>query len=163
MAGRIFGRASASGSSPRMRGLFCCPPHSRSRSRFIPAHAGLMYSSTKRTKRTTVHPRVCGAYHRLCRLFRSVNGSSPRVRGLCKIKKGRDNMDGSFPRMRGLLQGSSGCAAATRFIPAHAGLIHMQPQKPPCWCGSSPRMRGLLAHALGKKLADGSSPRMRGL
>ena len=73
--------ATATGSSPRLRGtretacMSCCSQ------RFIPASAGNTSAGGVARSRHTVHPRVCGehgAMHTICQLS---DGSSPRLRG----------------------------------------------------------------------------------
>ena len=89
------------GSSPRVRGT----PRSGRRQtlprRFIPACAGNSEPSLPCTSHSTVHPRVCGELALGARMVRSVNGSSPRVRGT--------------------LPASQSTRSVRRFIPACAG------------------------------------------
>ena len=91
----------SSGSSPRMRGTRFHHCISRSAVRFIPARAGNTPPYPTPGMVRSVHPRACGEHTlNLVRLAEHV-GSSPRMRGTPRQKRGRC-------RLR-------------RFIPAHAG------------------------------------------
>ena len=112
------------------------------RPRFIPAHAGNTWKTSRKTSGATVHPRACGehiAAHWTCA---SRNGSSPRMRG-------------TRPALGIVFD-------APRFIPAHAGntgeeswWAYRYPVHPRA-CGEH-----CLRHFF-KCFEHGSSPRMRG-
>ncbi len=73
------------GSSPRVRGT-CGSDHSVSVGhRFIPACAGNMRHPSSPTAPLAVHPRVCGEHAVFANWPKSLNGSSPRVRGTLSI------------------------------------------------------------------------------
>ena len=78
---RVRGAVLRHGSSPRVRGTPLHPSALRRVDRFIPACAGNSPRSGRRTRRTTVHPRVCGELLAGRDLRRHGDGSSPRVRG----------------------------------------------------------------------------------
>ena len=74
-------RASFSGSSPRVRGTGRRRGSPNSRTRFIPACAGNGDATWLRSRRTPVHPRVCGERRLIPDRKAPFDGSSPRVRG----------------------------------------------------------------------------------
>ena len=130
------------GSSPHMRGTLRHRNVNAPRDRFIPAHAGNIYSRTLRLIGPAVHPRTCGE-HEPSRIIIAYSG-------------------GSSPHMRGTSPAIDDHAAFDRFIPAHAGNIpaakaedsHRPVHPRTCGehapapqiclhpCGSSPHMRG---------------------
>ena len=131
-----------SGSSPRVRGTGPCRKRSSSSHRFIPACAGNRPSSPTASRKTSVHPRVCGeqGLHRQC----------------------ADPPPGSSPRVRGTAVHSENGVARRRFIPACAGNSRFR--------GSSRRPRAVHPRVCGEQhgmvswlvVAVGSSPRVRG-
>ncbi len=69
------------GSSPRLRGTVCPLRTRLAPRRFIPASAGNGPILPRRSRRLSVHPRVCGErYVSIVELLRD-HGSSPRLRG----------------------------------------------------------------------------------
>ena len=89
------------GSSPRVRGTDNFRIRQAIIGRFIPACAGNSTVIRRRVAGCAVHPRVCGEQLLLSKSIKSIDGSSPRVRGTV-------NCDFS-------------CTAPERFIPACAG------------------------------------------
>src|SRR3989304_1873719 len=68
------------GSSPRTRGTFVLLRKAYKTARFIPAHAGNIYSQQETSRKMAVHPRARGE-HQICLLEHSPKtGSSPRTR-----------------------------------------------------------------------------------
>ncbi len=130
------------GSSPHMRGT--CPKrnHPCGKGRFIPAYAGNMETTRPAIGKTAVHPRICGE-HAIDGVTQVIDtGSSPHMRGTCKL---------AFQSPEIL-----------RFIPAYAGNI---------WslrlvCSKSavhPRICGEHKKVVDRKFSiNGSSPHMRG-
>ena len=110
------------GSSPRVRGtpIIASPPTARRR--FIPACAGNTQRGRISRARRTVHPRVCGEHLRDPFIFNETNGSSPRVRGTHRLRRG--------------------AVRRARFIPACAGNTLSGVGKYIGKYGSSPRVRG---------------------
>ena len=137
-----MGRATGTGSSPRMRGkLRGCGSVSCGR-RLIPAYAGKTARTPQSLHRAEAHPRVCG------------ENSARQSRGI--------PCGGSSPRMRGKLGGKIVGPLAPRLIPAYAG-------KTICHCGirsnsqAHPRVCGEnIPASLPHTVFPGSSPRMRG-
>ena len=134
--------ASASGSSPRLRGTLRDRHHDRPDQRFIPAPAGNTWSGSRLPGETPVHPRACGEHVEDARMMRDVVGSSPRLRGTrsgIQIKMG-----------------------FCRFIPAPAGntsrFLKQQGPGPvhPRACGEHVALMRRRLHL------GGSSPRLRG-
>jgi len=89
------------GSSPRTRGTQISPSRSRSRIRFIPAHAGNTVAMNRRPCSSSVHPRARGEHMAAEPFLAPFGGSSPRTRGTLEQVPSRK--------------------LAQRFIPAHAG------------------------------------------
>ena len=151
------------GSSPRVRGTPYGATSSMASCRFIPACAGNSPRAGTATRRSTVHPRVCGE-------LATARGISPRAAG-------------SSPRVRGTPGWRSSPPARARFIPACAGNSCARTTRR---CGSSvhPRVCGELGGRHGHRRvpvrfipacagnspivslhadeARGSSPRVRG-
>ena len=138
------------GSSPRVRGtLMALICHALAR-RFIPARAGNTWLRWLLRPIRSVHPRACGEHYRSLARANFRVGSSPRVRGTLPL---------SGPRQ-----------LSRRFIPARAGNTYLgfypanRPAVHPRACGehsfavclpvlapgSSPRVRGTRAGALGQ-------------
>ena len=69
------------GSSPRVRGTRDARAESRCVSRFIPACAGNSRRRPCASRRSSVHPRVCGELNGYVAQIIRRSGSSPRVRG----------------------------------------------------------------------------------
>ena len=93
--------ARKSGSSPRMRGKQLPIAKMLAHVRIIPAHAGQTARSSPCPRRSSDHPRACGAN--------------------AVQSKGCPAVDGSSPRMRGKLTANAVIRLTMRIIPAHAG------------------------------------------
>ena len=157
----------ATGSSPRVRGTRSGRLALGVLVRFIPACAGNAPPLGRKTRRSPVHPRVCGERGAATRTRIAGRGSSPRVRGTpgrrlvcavgrrfipacagnafigCLVLFGRV---GSSPRVRGTRAFGGGQPRPVRFIPACAGNASAEivtRSSPP---GSSPRVRGTRPH-----------------
>ena len=175
--------ASASGSSPRMRGARFSEGLAEIGTRFIPAHAGSTMSLRPDANSRAVHPRACGEHVEGAHIERYAIGSSPRMRGAprcCRRRAARpwfipahagstrsasrcsSMIVGSSPRMRGARSSTKNLTVSRRFIPAHAGstgMLHCLKTTDPVHpraCGEHNPRRTPAA------LENGSSPRMRG-
>ena len=171
------------GSSPRVRGTLRCYPfkwritsvHPRvcgehpsttgvkaDNSRFIPACAGNTFTTSSRNCASPVHPRVCGEHFLTVSRISAASGSSPRVRGTPRRRRGLRYHGGSSPRVRGTHQARRARLDLVRFIPACAGNTHhaIFVTSPitvhPRVCGEHIRCRW---RCKGRR---GSSPRVRG-
>ncbi len=136
------GAVESLGSSPRLRGTFSIIRYVHFCHRFIPALAGNMPETPRRSWRRTVHPRACGEHSKRVKAAVKTAGSSPRLRGT------------SIPRQQ--------ISPGHRFIPALAGNISCcdvtataAPVHPRA-CGEHFLVAGSTAQHLG------SSPRLRG-
>ena len=89
------------GSPPRMRGKLVPDPHTISRTRITPAHAGKTAAYSGTYSSFPDHPRACGEN------FASLIGAA--------------GPDGSPPRMRGKRVPTATAPHAARITPAHAG------------------------------------------
>ena len=135
------------GSSPRVRGLHPEEKHVHEGNGIIPARAGFTTPSTPSRTSPRDHPRACGVYAVVLANGGSVEGSSPRVRGL------------PFGQVLLDLEG--------RIIPARAGFTVGRPHGFP-WgrlgLTDHPRACGVYgASCWGWSSCSGSSPRVRGL
>ena len=99
------GKASVSGSSPRMRGSRTHRIPLLSQVGIIPAHAGLTARKSRRFTIRRDHPRACGAHL-----------NTPAFAWL---------FQGSSPRMRGSHRGKDKSLVRAGIIPAHAGLTRL--------------------------------------
>ena len=77
----LYSRLDNLGSSPRMRGSLSVLKHIYDTMGIIPADAGLTYSHSLHHITIWDHPRGCGAHSSSGHRGRSVQGSSPRMRG----------------------------------------------------------------------------------
>ena len=73
--------ASASGTSPRVRGKLLLGAGRLLFMRYIPACAGEASERDAHASAVEVHPRVCGGSHKTGRTIETDEGTSPRVRG----------------------------------------------------------------------------------
>ena len=130
------------GSSPRMRGARITDIGDTVAVRIIPAYAGSTPACDLQRHNTGDHPRVCGEHRSICRAYRPIGGSSPRMRGAPVVHVGGY-------RARGI-------------IPAYAGSTHRRPSL--AWCRRDhPRVCGEHRHRRRALVrSSGSSPRMRG-
>ena len=140
-------KESPRGSSPRVRGLHPEEKHVHEGNGIIPARAGFTTPSTPSRTSPRDHPRACGVYAVVLANGGSVEGSSPRVRGL------------PFGQVLLDLEG--------RIIPARAGFTVGRPHGFP-WgrlgLTDHPRACGVYgASCWGWSSCSGSSPRVRGL
>ncbi len=139
---RSGGRASARGSSPRVRGTVARNTRLDDGARFIPAGAGNSRIGVIVQRSPAVHPRGCGEQARALLFGRSVSGSSPRVRGTALERTAPSQLK--------------------RFIPAGAGNSPRPPPRPrrpavhPRGCGEQIMRRS------SPRSTIGSSPRVRG-
>ncbi len=133
---------SASGSSPRVRGKRRPVQPTVYSRRIIPARAGQTSMIGLTPKKTSDHPRACGANDEFANVGRIPNGSSPRVRG----KRRR-------PRP---------AHQTIRIIPARAGQTRRRTARyrpnpdHPRACGANPPTQSATPSS------PGSSPRVRG-
>ena len=72
------------GSPPRMRGLSGAVGQAGRIVRLTPAYAGNIDDGQYRCKRREAHPRACGEYRKRNSEIRLLQGSPPRMRGICK-------------------------------------------------------------------------------
>ena len=137
--------ASGVGSSPRTRGTSVTGRRSTRRSRFIPAHAGNIYSRPTHSLSAAVHPRARGEHGQPWAGVLWSPRFIPAHAGNISSTVGRTFVDAVHPRARGehtkraiLAVANFGSSPRTRgtcysrcispktwrFIPAHAGNIH---------------------------------------
>ena len=175
--------ATASGSSPRVRGKPSFSINEDGNWGLIPACAGKTEVLLTQPPGAWAHPRVCGENGEAIQSSGRSIGSSPRVRGkrvsagsagLARVAHPRvcgENansaraeikVSGSSPRVRGKQRSSSWRGLEAGLIPACAGktfpLLLMRSLRPahPRVCGENVRPAGLNSPTVG------SSPRVRG-
>ena len=145
----IWHKLTKKGSSPRMRGALTLMPRLTGSGRIIPADAGSTPCGAVRRPPAADHPRGCGEHgvHRPALIY--IPGSSPRMRGAHSANHLCGQLTGIIPADAG-----STCRQSERLSGAwdhprgcgehQLGLVHGHT------CGgSSPRMRGALAHVGG--------------
>ena len=132
------------GSSPRVRGKLPRPRPGRRSRRLIPACAGKTRRRRACRRVRRAHPRVCGENRDAIRLFHSVSGSSPRVRGKLLLPERRGVRGRLIPACAGKTGGCGGAGGAPGAHPRVCGENDpAHPGAPPA-PGSSPRVRGKL-------------------
>ena len=134
------------GSSPPVRGTHMVPVMSVAASRFIPACAGNTAPFNHAWLAIAVHPRLCGEHKQQVASLRHPAGSSPPVRGTPSIARG----------WLGKLRFIPACAGNTAILLTRGAMQAVHPRlcgehSPVMWkscarCGSSPPVRGTLAH-----------------
>ena len=135
--------ASASGPSPRVRGIHRVTPRQRHRCGSIPARAGNPGPACCCCSSARVHPRACGESTVATRPPARSRGPSPRVRGILGAAKVVGRKAGSIPARAG--------NPADWSRRTSTGTVH------PRACGESPSGRPR------KHDARGPSPRVRGI
>ena len=141
-------RASAQGSSPRVRGKHAAERGRRRERRLIPACAGKTKSQASSSVRPRAHPRVCGENLLIASCQANGPGSSPRVRGKHQAPQLRGEGPGLIPACAGKTRGGHRRPALRRAHPRVCGenWLAATPRVHPH--GSSPRVRGKLEAAL---------------
>ena len=130
------------GSSPRVRGTSCVSAFSCGCAGLIPAGAGNITPSEAPKNRPRAHPRGCGEHEENSGGGGKTAGSSPRVRGTCKVIILETDPSGLIP-----------AGAGNMF-----GLVSMMPliRAHPRGCGE----HKIIINVYG--IQEGSSPRVRG-
>ena len=133
---------SEGGSSPRMRGK---PVHGGENiviRGLIPAHAGKTVALEVSRLEAGAHPRACGENGREGEYVRTVEGSSPRMRGKPGTPKLTAINDGLIPAHAGKTASLSCLMGLTRAHPRACGENQTHQLGWVLFAGSSPRMRG---------------------
>ena len=146
-----------------MRGSHQAPLSCITRSRIIPAHAGLTSGLSYDCCYTWDHPRACGAHEVVpCRAV-GRTGSSPRMRGSPDLEGIKNEGLGIIPAYAGLTcQDETDCLRDEdhpRVCGAHFVSFRYSSRVP----GSSPRMRGSLNNNKQSSAAAGIIPAYAGL
>ena len=151
-----------SGSSPRVRGTHTTVLLPVLLPGIIPACAGNTPRTTRAPPTRRDHPRVCGEHITLGAAKTGTRGSSPRVRGTPTPKTPAAERFGIIPACAGNTRGPRRCGRACRDHPRVCG-EHQWPRL--FWLhhsGSSPRVRGTLAHDSGRVIVCGIIPACAG-
>ena len=138
----MLARRALIGSSPRVRGTFCCPSLRPLSQRFIPACAGNMDRTKRRCEYRPVHPRVCGEHMLLGLPIANTGGSSPRVRGTLSSRFIIPLPPRFIPACAGNIPGTGYAASPTAVHPRVCGEHENRPPILGKRSGSSPRVRG---------------------
>ena len=173
-------RATAAGSSPRVRGKRQAHGTTARGQRLIPARAGKTRCHRGCHLLLRAHPRACGENSTAAVAFGSSAGSSPvsytqltlpKTDQVCRSRWAPDNSrpsaprtdgSGSSPRVRGKLISFSASCGVCGLIPARAGKTlgltqgQITRRAHPRACGENGRI------GVPVSLASGSSPRVRG-
>ena len=155
-------RATAAGSSPRVRGKPVVDIIQRLAGRLIPARAGKTCRRGSVSNRHQAHPRACGENFQACSAAARVAGSSPRVRGKLVSQVIGVVADGLIPARAGKTRRRG---SRTRAGPAHpraCGENQDQGVLDLTETGSSPRVRGKLPAARGHTHRCGLIPARAG-
>ena len=138
----VWTAASASGSSPHVRGAHCFPASSGVLQRIIPACAGSTMWFNRKHNEYGDHPRMCGEHRLICGASGFGSGSSPHVRGALPFRLGAWCSLGIIPA----------CAGSTICC------LFSQPRS-----RDHPRMCGEhIMHGTPRLISPGSSPHVRG-
>ena len=150
------------GLSPRVRGNPVADALPAGPSRSIPACAGEPPSTTSRSQRRRVYPRVCGgtAEHHVPEP--APQGLSPRVRGNPLIHRGEAARNGSIPACAGEPCSAAASPRATTVYPRVCGGTARGINNRPTGQGLSPRVRGNRADDPRRGLDAGSIPACAG-
>ena len=136
------------GSSPRVRGAVRDQARNGHRSGIIPARAGSRCIALVKLPRVWDHPRACGEQASRCAAFRSLSGSSPRVRGAVLSVGYLLDKCGIIPARAGSSNDNFAILIADGDHPRACGeQLTMDPEGDSSK-GSSPRVRGAAPRAL---------------
>ena len=98
-----YGFPVVAGSSPQVRGIFYGGGVSETEFRIIPAGAGHLGLKKAALGMKRDHPRRCGAFRTFCGRLVAGRGSSPQVRGICRIMQAASACMGIIPAGAGHL------------------------------------------------------------
>ena len=133
------------GSSPRVRGTYRAWLRPSTQNRLIPAGAGNIDKSVHSRFLRRAHPRGCGE-HSLTGLYGlGRTGSSPRVRGTCRVLSGLVPPWGLIPAGAGNILSISDLAFLLWAHPRGCGEHDRSSSSRAALGGSSPRVRGTSA------------------
>ncbi len=141
-SGRLRGRRTSTGSSPRVRGAQHVIETEGTQHGLIPARAGSTTPRSAGCRCTWAHPRACGEHEPVGGDGRIHQGSSPRVRGALAVGVADDGVAGLIPARAGSTSPRSPLSPTPRAHPRACG------EHPPTdafvvgSAGSSPRVRG---------------------
>ena len=141
------GRASSArtGSSPHVRGTRHRLGHRRVAGRFIPARAGNTVSASVESSRSSVHPRTCGEHLAPLQIGRTVDGSSPHVRGTLPPSLASLDFPRFIPARAGNTSASVCFSMASTVHPRTCGEHRTYNRCAGKYGGSSPHVRGTRA------------------
>ena len=129
-----------------MRGKPRTPGRGPVQQRNIPAYAGKTRGFSCAREARSEHPRVCGENPPLIGGRHHHSGTSPRMRGKLKKKVIKAIEDGNIPAYAGKTHISKSAMAISREHPRVCGENPGTPRPVSKPSGTSPRMRGKLAH-----------------
>ena len=115
---------SARGSSPRVRGKLIAQPRPPALPRLIPACAGKTVRVGSTSMTSGAHPRVCGENWSTASRRSTASGSSPRVRGKRRDRRGQFHGLGLIPACAGKTQPAWTSTCPDRAHPRVCGENH---------------------------------------
>ena len=133
---------SARGSSPRVRGKLIAQPRPPALPRLIPACAGKTVRVGSTSMTSGAHPRVCGENWSTASRRSTASGSSPRVRGKRRDRRGQFHGLGLIPACAGKTQPAWTSTCPDRAHPRVCGENQCAVRAGMPLPGSSPRVRG---------------------
>ena len=155
-------RATAAGSSPRVRGKHQPRHRHHQHRRLIPARAGKTASRAAGSMWGPAHPRACGENPGSSIVRVRTRGSSPRVRGKRHERSRQRDAVGLIPARAGKTPSWSCSTKRSRAHPRACGENSAQGDARRVRWGSSPRVRGKLARDLVHGRAHGLIPARAG-
>ena len=141
---KVSTSCSASGSSPRVRGLPVIHPTSNCQGGIIPARAGFTQGECRAHAHKRDHPRACGVYRWWIIFSSTLSGSSPRVRGLPLAYESSKRLIRIIPARAGFTIHRSLRPGSAEDHPRACGVYSRAARSATTARGSSPRVRGLL-------------------
>ena len=150
------------GSSPRLRGTLWWRAPACGSGGIIPALAGNTSAALSTVSNTWDHPRACGEHIFVHGQPAADAGSSPRLRGTQRVRRGRCPSRGIIPALAGNTTGHCPRRGSSRDHPRACG-EHVGVYTPEDWeSGSSPRLRGTLRTDQVKPTGRGIIPALAG-
>ena len=150
------------GSSPQVRGICSIPRSGFSCPGIIPAGAGHLSQRASFIGFIGDHPRRCGAFGLYGFIEVDCEGSSPQVRGICRVGRCVPTVPGIIPAGAGHLKWSICIMMICRDHPRRCGAFLLIITGTARLGGSSPQVRGILPTKCGRFSSGGDHPRRCG-
>ena len=141
-----------------MRGIRIPPALPASSSGITPAHAGNTRCSGSSARWCGDHPRACGEYVSTFTSCVRLAGSPPRMRGIPKLERDRQELAGITPAHAGNTITASCRRSWMRDHPRACGEYYRYFPSLITGKGSPPRMRGILGALWSQHVDEGITP-----